>query len=97
MKQKIYYLNVLRLMATAAVVLLHTSAGICDNTTFTDNTNRMTFAFYKYAMQFSVPLFVLISGALFLSPYKIIDCTTLLRNTQSASCLRWSYLDFLCA
>lgn len=67
---RINYINSLRLLATLAVVFLHTSAGILDTREIGDFDNRFFLACYKYSMQFAVPLFVMISGALFLTPGK---------------------------
>lgn len=70
----IYYINTLRVIATLAVVFLHTGAGIFETTHFPihDETYHM-YNLYIQLMRFSIPLFVLISGALFLSPNKNIS------------------------
>lgn len=67
---RIYYINSLRLLATLAVVFLHTSAGLLDARNIEGFTDKFLLSCYKYTMQFSVPLFVMISGALFLNPTK---------------------------
>lgn len=67
---RITYINSLRLVATLAVVFLHTSAGLLDTREIENFDDKFFLSCYKYTMQFSVPLFVMISGALFLNPAK---------------------------
>lgn len=67
-----YYINVLRLIATLSVVLLHTSAGVLDNN-FNNDQYEFSYGFYKQINQYAVPVFVLISGFLFNNPNKYID------------------------
>lgn len=67
-----YYINVLRLIATLSVVLLHTSAGVLDNN-FNNGQYEFSYGFYKQINQYAVPVFVLISGFLFNNPNKYID------------------------
>lgn len=67
---RINYLNGLRLLATLAVVWLHTSAGVLDARNVACADDKFWLSVYKYCMQFSVPIFVMISGALFLNPAK---------------------------
>ncbi len=70
----IYYINTLRTIATLAVVFLHTGAGIFETKHFPiHDITYNTYNLYIQLMRFSVPLFVLISGALFLSPNKNIN------------------------
>ena len=67
--EKIAYLNALRLFATFAVVVLHSSATYLDNGLYTED-NHNAFGFYNNINAFAVPVFVMISGALFLNPKK---------------------------
>ncbi len=62
---RIEYFDALRVLATLAVVVLHLSA---QNWASIDVTSRAWFAFnlYDSAVRWSVPVFVMISGALFL-------------------------------
>lgn len=68
--KRINYLNSLRLLATLSVVFLHTSAGIRETRAFSDNNDFFILTCYQFTMQFGVPIFIMISGALFLNPAK---------------------------
>lgn len=73
MKKDYPYIHFLRLAATLAIVLLHTSSTILGNkSSFTefDNSEEYLFSIYKYLMEWGVPVFAMISGALFLAPDK---------------------------
>ena len=67
---RINYLNSLRLLATLSVVFLHTSARLLDAREITNLDTQFGLSCYKYTMQFGVPVFIMISGALFLNPSK---------------------------
>ena len=67
--ERIAYLNSLRLLATFAVVVLHSSATYLDNGIYADGDHN-AFGFYNNINAFAVPVFVMISGALFLNPKK---------------------------
>lgn len=77
---RITYINSLRLLATLSVVFLHTSAGLLDTRDITNSDDTFWLSCYKYSMQFSVPLFVMISGALFLNPAKEAGFSLLMRK-----------------
>lgn len=77
---QISYINSLRLLATLAVVCLHTSAGVLETREIGDFDSKFFLSCYKYFMQFSVPLFVMISGALFLNPAKETGFGLMLRK-----------------
>ncbi len=67
---RINYINSLRLLATLSVVWLHASAGLLDTRNIMDFDTKFWLSCHKYCMQFGVPVFVMISGALFLNPAK---------------------------
>lgn len=67
--QRIYYLNTLRLLATFSVVLLHTSSIYYGNGAGASH-DIFFLGFYKMMCQYAVPVFVLISGCIFLHPQK---------------------------
>lgn len=67
--ERIAYLNILRLLATLGVVVLHCSSTWLDNGIYVDE-DHLAFSFYDLINVFTVPMFVLISGALFLNPAK---------------------------
>ncbi len=64
---RIAYINELRVIATLCVVLIH-SIIIDENTLL--HSEIATLMFYKNVLWCVVPLFVMISGALFLNPSK---------------------------
>ncbi|MBR3977126.1 MAG: acyltransferase family protein [Bacteroidaceae bacterium] len=71
MKNEHSEIHFLRLAATMAVVMLHTSSGIYgnwDNYTSDANSDKSIFALYIHLSEWGVPVFLLISGALLLSP-----------------------------
>lgn len=77
---RIHYLNSLRLLATLSVIFLHTSAGLLDTRNIGNIDNQFWLSCYKYCMQFGVPIFVMISGALFLNPTKEVGFGLFLRK-----------------
>lgn len=77
---RINYINSLRLLATLSVVWLHTSAGLLDTRDIMNFDVKFWLSCHKYCMQFGVPVFVMISGALFLNPAKEIGFPLLLRK-----------------
>ena len=83
---RIEYLNTLRLFATFAVVLLHSSATYFDNGLY-GHEDYYAFGFYNTINVFAVPVFVLISGSLFLNPQKYIDYTLMFRKYVKRICL----------
>jgi surface polysaccharide O-acyltransferase-like enzyme len=89
---RLAYLDVLRWVATAAVVLLHVVAGVWH--TFPeklDSGQLSVFMAVHWALLFCVPSFVMITGALFLNPQKRFTPRTLafkyVRRIVLALCL----------
>lgn len=73
MKQNYPYIHSLRFFATLAIILLHTSSGIygnIENYSGVSDSDMSVFALYKHMMEWAVPVFVMITGALLLSPEK---------------------------
>lgn len=63
------FLDILRIAATCAVVLMHTVTGVWDNTDMSDYPVELTvFMVVRDLITWCVPVFVLISGYLFLDP-----------------------------
>ena len=79
-KDKQYYYDALRLLATFAVVLIHTSSSFCDLDNPPSYSNLFFFIFYHDIATFAVPVFVMISGALFLSPERDTSYPILIRK-----------------
>ena len=76
MKQTYPYIHSLRFFATLAIILLHTSSAIygnIENYSGVSDSDMFVFAFYKHIMEWAVPVFVMITGALLLSPEKQTD------------------------
>ncbi len=73
MKQNFGYIHVLRVVATLAIILLHAATGgIFEQYSKIGGVIACTSIIYKHTMEWAVPAFVLISGAIFLSPHKNI-------------------------
>lgn len=77
---RISYLNVLRLLATLSVVFLHASAGIYDNMVSDYSNFEIALSIDKHILEWGVPVFVLISGALFLRRDKEITYPILIKK-----------------
>ena len=78
--KRISYISNLRAIATISVVFLHTSAGLLDTREFDNQMVRFSLACEKFLLEYSVPLFVLISGALFFNPKKEVTYNRLLKK-----------------
>lgn len=69
---RVYYLDILRIMAVIAVILLHASSQ--NISLYLPSTIEWNiFSFFKKISSFGVPLFCCISGSLFLNKNKYID------------------------
>lgn len=64
------YADAVRTIATIAVVVIHSSGEIVNNFNHTDWNNWWICNFFNSATRWSVPLFVMLSGSLLLSPTK---------------------------
>lgn len=78
MKQNYSYIHCLRVVATLAIILLHSATGgIFEEIKLQGNFSPYISLFYKHSQEWAVPAFVLISGAIFLSPHKQINYSIL--------------------
>ena len=70
-RNRVYYLDYLRIAATFAVIVLHVAA---QNWSTADVHSLAwnTFNIYDSAVRWAVPIFVMISGSLFLNPEKVV-------------------------
>ena len=75
---RIVYLDLLRVLATFAVILLHVSASEFYASFLSINWSVSTV--YNSFVRWSVPIFVMISGALFLNPSKEITYKDILKK-----------------
>lgn len=74
MKQNYSYIHSLRVIATLAIILLHSATGgIFEEIKLQGGLSPYFSLFYKHSQEWAVPAFVLISGAIFLSPHKQIN------------------------
>lgn len=98
MKQRLIYLDWLRIYAIITVVTIHTSAGIVSNNLNTiPISNWLAANFYESISRPSVPLFVMISGALMLSNSKEIKYKSFLQKRISKiiiPLLGWSFIYY---
>lgn len=78
-KDRIIFLDILRILATIAVIFIHVAA---QNWSDTDPTSYEwnVFNVYDSITRWAVPVFVMISGALFLDNSKKIDIKRLYKN-----------------
>lgn len=78
-KPRILYFDIMRALAPILVVTLHTVFRLADGTDFFGTRFRNSLAVHMIC-QVAVPLFVMISGALFLNPNRKFDLKTHLRK-----------------
>ncbi|GKV69324.1 membrane protein [Sporosarcina sp. NCCP-2716] len=78
--KRLLYLDWLRILAAIAVVVIHVSAGIVTDSSQTYRSPWMAGNFYESLSRWSVPMFVMISGALMLSSRKEQPTTIFLRK-----------------
>ena len=97
-KKRTIYFDHLRVLATAAVMMLHVAAtnwGAVD----VNGSDWMVFNFYDSIVRWGVPVFIMISGALFLSrddiPIRKIYSKYVLR--MATAYIVWSFIYYLFA
>ena len=75
MKEKITYLEHMRVLATLAVVMIHIVMTLNNNYTIADigTFNYTVFSDCYMLVKWAVPCFLMISGTLLLNPKKEID------------------------
>lgn len=67
--QRLWNLDILRIVSIAAVVIIHTASQYLGKLDVTSPYWEI-FNFYDGIVRWAVPVFVMISGALFLNPAK---------------------------
>ena len=95
MKNEHSEIHFLRLVATMAVVMLHTSSGIYGNWgnyTSDANFDKSIFALYIHLTEWCIPVFLLISGALLLSPERDTGYKTIFKKYIKR--IAWALLIF---
>jgi len=78
-RNRILYLDVLRIMAVFCMMMLHVCASKWYDTPV-ESFNWNVLNFYDSAVRFCVPVFVMISGSLFLNPEREITLSGLYRK-----------------
>lgn len=76
--RRIYYIDVLRVLSTLAVIVLHIAASNWYG--YIGSFNWIVFTVYSVLMRFSVPAFFMISGVLFLNEEKKMDIKRLFQH-----------------
>lgn len=77
--ERIVYLDVLRTVATLAVILLHLSATGYKAAPQGSAAQVICWC-YNFLSRFAVPVFVMISGAIFLNPNRAVTLEKLLKG-----------------
>lgn len=72
LNNRIIYLDLLRILATFAVVVVHVDGNIIDSTNIM-STNYAIICTYSFLAHFCCPIFVMLSGVIFLNPNKNIS------------------------
>ncbi len=73
MKNRVIYVDLLRITAAFSVVLLHVAAGNWGNAALGAYEWKV-FNFYDSLVRFGVPIFVMVSGMFLLNPDKHVSC-----------------------
>ena len=98
MKERLLYLDWLRMFATFMVVTIHVSAPYVGTPYYDAPTNWLGANFYESISRASVPLFVMISGALLLGDGREISYKAFLTKRVSkifVPLLCWSFIYYI--
>lgn len=87
-RERLAYLDVLRVLATVAVVLLHVAAARFAGLQV-DSSAWAAVNLYDSATRFAVPVFFLISGALFLDPSASVTVSSVWRKSLPRLVVAW--------
>ena len=80
-RKQLGYLDILRWTAIAMVVMLHVISGVSDTIAVEMNQGqKIVYETVKNLLTAGVPIFLMISGALFLTPEKKITIERLLKH-----------------
>ena len=91
LNQRKNYFDLLRVISSFAVVVIHvTSAAM--NTTEVSSQTYMANALLNSIMRWAVPVFFMISGALFLDPKREVTTKKALYKDNSAYCYMHNYM-----
>ena len=98
MRERLYYLDWMRIFATFMVVTIHVSAPIIGTPYYDAPTNWLSANLYESISRASVPLFVMISGALLLGDQRDISYKAFLTKRVSKifiPLVSWSFIYYL--
>ena len=98
MRERLWYLDWLRVVATFMVVTIHVSAGIIGINYHDAPTTWLGANFYESLSRSSVPLFVMISGALLLGDQREISYSHFLSKRVSKifiPLVSWSLIYYI--
>lgn len=74
--KRFYYLDFLRIISTFAVIMIHFTTRDINM----DTANKSVYLFFNSLSRFCVPVFVMISGSLFLNKSKNIEISSLMKR-----------------
>ena len=77
--KRIVYADLLRIIATFAVIVLHVSASKWSDTPVKD-FNWQIYNLYDSLVRWAVPIFVMLSGMFFLNPEKFISTSNIIKK-----------------
>ncbi|WP_056974134.1 acyltransferase [Holzapfeliella floricola] len=78
--KRVYYLDILRIMAIIAVIMIHVSSQSLYYTADVRSFTWQSLNFWDAMMRWCVPIFVMISGALFLNPKRKLNLKKLFQK-----------------
>lgn len=94
-KQKIFFIEILRIFACFAVILLHSTGDVMSNTSLYGTRTWDLVNFINASTRFAVPIFFMISGYLAFSSTKEHDIKTFLKQKVVRSLLPLFIYSFL--
>lgn len=79
-KARLYYLDILRILAIFAVIIIHVASQSLYYTSPVKSNTWLGLSMWDSLVRWSVPVFVMISGVLFLNPERPFDFQRLLKK-----------------
>lgn len=96
-KERIHYLDLLRILATLAVIVIHVSSQNAFKSAEIGSLTWQGFNFWDSISRYSVPIFVMISGALFLNPSYNFEIKKLFTKNIFRICCAFIFWDLFYA
>lgn len=94
-KQRVVWLDLLRVIATCLVMLAHLCSNVWNITSGIHSSDWLTLNFYSSFCRWVVPAFVMISGVFFLNPAKECDPKKIFKKNvvrMATAFIFWSFL-----